>query len=620
MPIRGAAWLLLFAGAMTGQTFDNQTLTGKYYFRHLLFTTGTSENITDIRSLWGAIQFDGGGNYTFNGQSAVGVTPPVALTGSGTYSVGAAGIVTLTNPQSSTLTLNARYGVVAANEAMLIGSSTEAAANTFDLFIAMQAAAGTSNASVTGSYGVATLAFPSGMASLVRSALFNLQASAPGAFASISVNGHAANLLSGQPTSQTVTGATYAMQADGSGTATIPFAAGADATTQLVSGTKAIYVSAGGDVILGGASDGSAQDIFVGFKEGAGIAWNNVRFWQAGLRYESPGDASAYSGSLFAGSSGTLTLTRREHQLQPSGAVTYDFTGANSYTLSSDGSGTAELTSFAAGAAGNGFAETEDNASDPAGYEVSLGVLMPTITGTGVFLSPQGIANGASFAPAGDPIAPGEFVSLFGTGLSAGTKTAAPPYPPGLSNVTVLINGVQAPLSLVSSLQINALVPYATTGPTATIVVVNSNGAMSNTVTVPVAATAPGVFSLTSNGIGNGAILHADYTLVTTAKPAVTGETVLVFLTGLGAVTPPVPDGKAGSGTTLNYVNAPVTALIGGLPAAVSFAGLAPGYPGLYQLNVVVPLDLNVTATGPFPLAIQTPESFHDQVNVIVGP
>jgi uncharacterized protein (TIGR03437 family) len=619
MAIRGAAWLLLFAGAMTGQTFDNPTLTGKYYFRHLLFTTDTSENITDIRSLWGAIQFDGGGNYTFNGQSAIGVTPPVPLTGSGTYSVGAAGIVTLTNPQSSTLTLNARYGVLAANEAMLIGSSTEAAANTFDLFIAMQAAAGTSNASVTGSYGVATLAFPSGKASLVRSALFNLQASAPGAFASISVNGHAANLLSGQPTSQTVAGATYAMQADGSGTATIPLAAGADATTQLVGGIKGIYVSAGGDVILGGAADGSAQDILVGFKQGGVIDWNNQFFWQAGLRYESPGEASAYSGSLRAGSSGTLTFTRREHQLQPSGAVTYDFTGVNDYTLNSDGSGTAELTTFAAGAAGNGFAETEDNASDPAGYEVSLGVLMPAITGTGVFLSPQGIANGASFAPAGDPIAPGEFVSLFGTGLSAETKTAAPPYPPGLSNVSVLIDDVQAPISLVSSTQINVLVPYATAGPTATIVV-NNNGAMSNTVTVPVAATAPGVFSLTSNGIGNGAILHADYTLVTTAKPAATGETVLVFLTGLGAVTPPVPDGKAGSGTTLNYVNAPVTALIGGLPATVSFAGLAPGYPGLYQLNVVVPLDLNVTATGPFPLAIQTPESFHDQVNIIVGP
>jgi uncharacterized protein (TIGR03437 family) len=618
MAIRGGVWLLLFAGAMAGQTFDNQTLTGKYYFRHLLFTTDTSENITDIRSLWGAIQFDGSGNYTFNGQSAVGAAPPVGLSGSGTYSVGAAGIVTLTNPQNSALTLNARWGIVAANEAMLFGSSTEASA-TFDLFIAMQAAGGTSNASVTGTYEVATLAFPSGTASLVRSALFNLQASASGAFASISVNGHAANLLSGQPTSQTLTGATYAMQADGSGAATIPLAAGADPTTQLVSGAKAIYVSAGGDVILGGASDASAQDILVGFKQGAGIAWSNQFRWQAGLRYESPGDASAYSGSLFAGSSGSLTLTRREHQLQPSGAITYDFTGANNYTLNSDGSGTAELTSFAAGAAGNGFAGTESNANDPAGYEVSLGVQMPAITGTGVFLSPQGIANGASFAPPGDPIAPGEFVSLYGTGLSGATKTAAAPYPPSLNTVSVLINGVHAPLALVSNLQINALVPYATTGPTATIIV-NNNGAMSNTVVVPVAATAPGVFSLTSNGLGNGAILHADYTRVTTAKPAVTGETVLVFLTGLGAVTPPVADGKAGTVGTLNHVNAPVTVLIGGLPATVSFAGLAPGFPGLYQLNVIVPLDLHVTAAGPFPLAVETPESFHDQVNVIVGP
>ena len=82
--------------------------------------------------------------------------------------------------------------------------------------------------------------------------------------------------------------------------------------------------------------------------------------------------------------------------------------------------------------------------------------------------------------------------------------------PGTLNGVTVTINGKAAPLYFVSASQINALVPYSTTGPTATIVVQN-NGANSNTVTVPLAATSPGVFTLDQSGSGGGAILHADF-------------------------------------------------------------------------------------------------------------
>jgi len=188
-----------------------------------------------------------------------------------------------------------------------------------------------------------------------------------------------------------------------------------------------------------------------------------------------------------------------------------------------------------------------------------------------------------------------------------------------VAHVTVLINDLPAPIYLVSPGQINALVPYATTGATASIVV-NNNGTMSNTVQVPVAATAPGVFSIDRNGIGSGAILHADYSLVTSVNPAKRGETVLIYLTGLGAVNPPVADGTAGGATNLSKAVVAVNVLVGGLPATVSYAGLAPLYPGLYQLNVVVPADLAVSATGPVPLAVQTADSFHDQVDLIVSP
>ena len=606
-----------------GQTSNNQSLNGKYYFRHLLFTTDVSENITDIRSLWGSMTFDGSGHYAMAGQSAVGSTPPVAASGSGTYSISPADFVTLTNPLNAAVTINGRLGVVAAAsgqraaEMMVVGSSTEAPGNTFDLFVAIPAAQNTSNASVSGNYYGVTLAFPSGTATAVRSALFNLAGNGKGGFANIGISGHGASVMGGVPVAQVISGGTYTMQADGSGSASFPLLPGSTDATQLLSGNKTIYLSPSGSVILGGSSDGTQQDILVGFNAAGGSTWTNY-FWQAGLRFESSGSASAYTGSLYSTGNGTLTFTRREHQLQPSGAVSYDFTGTNTYSLGAAGTGTVELTNAAIGAAGNGFVGASGKPGDTAGYELYLGVRRPTLSGSGVFLNPLGVVSAASFAPGGGPVAPGEFVALYGSDLAPNTQIAAPPYPFTLGGVSVTFNGLPAPLYVVGPGQINALVPYEITGPTATIVV--NNGSPSNPVSVALAVAAPGVFSLDQTGFGPGAILHADFSLVDSAKPAKAGETVLVYLTGLGAVNPPVADGTAGGVNPLSKAVAPVNVYIGGEPATVAYAGLAPLYPGLYQINVQVPPDLQVTAIGPVPLAVATPESFHDQVDIIVGP
>src|SRR5262249_37113519 len=154
--------------------------------------------------------------------------------------------------------------------------------------------------------------------------------------------------------------------------------------------------------------------------------------------------------------------------------------------------------------------------------------------------------------------------------------------------------------------------PYATTGSTATIVVQN-NSVSSNTVTVPLAVTSPGVYTVNQSGSGFGAILHADYSLVNASNPAAAGGAVVVYLTGMGTVNPSVNDGTAGSASTLSKSNADVGVLVAGKAATVSFNGLAPGYPGLYQLNVTLPAPLGVS--GNLPLAIQTNNAYHDQVD-----
>jgi uncharacterized protein (TIGR03437 family) len=294
------------------------------------------------------------------------------------------------------------------------------------------------------------------------------------------------------------------------------------------------------------------------------------------------------------------------------GSGAFDFTGIDGYSLTADGTGTVDLTKVALGASGKAFVGASIDPADPGAYEIYFGVQVPVSSGTGVFLNPLGVSSAASFAPGGNPIAPGEFIALFGSGLAKSLQTATVPYPTTLNGVTVTINGKPAPLYFVSPIQINAIVPYSTTGPTAAIVV--QNGTNSNTVTVPLAATAPGVFTSDQSGSGIGAMRHANFALLDATTPASPGETVLVYLTGMGAVNPAVNDGAAGNVNTLYKTVSDVIVYVGGQQASVSFKGLAPGFPGLYQLNVTLPTFFG--STGSLPLAIQTPNAYHDQVDI----
>jgi uncharacterized protein (TIGR03437 family) len=590
------------AGLCAGQTLTDQALAGKYYFRQISLGTSAAApaSLTDPRSLIGAMTFDGAGRYTFTGQQVTGSGPAAAVSGSGAYSVDAGGFVSLDSPLRSPAKVNARYGPEA-----LLGSATETADNTFDLFVAIPAAA--SGAVPSGPFTAVSLEFPGGSAANMRASEFSLPVSAAGALAAIVVTGHAAN-LGGAVQTQTVSGATYAANPDGSGTLNL----GTASNTQLLSGSRTLYVSASGNIVLGGSTAAGAHDLLIGVKAMSGVtaaSWN-ATFWGAGLRVDSTAVAG-YAGSLAARGAGKLTWTKR---MKASGFGQFDFTGINAYSLGADGTGTVELTLAGLGAAGKAFVGAAVNNSDPSAYEIYFGVQVPQLSGSGVFLNPLGVVNAASFAPPGNPISPGQFVALFGTGLAAGTAVAKPPYPAQLSGVSVQVNGKAAPIYFVSPGQINFLVPYAAGGSTATIVVRNNN-TTSNPVTVPVAATAPGIYTLDQSGSGAGAILHADYSVVDASNPAAAGETVLVYLTGMGTVTPTLADGTAGTPGTLYRSNAgDIAVLVAGKPGTVLFDGLAPGYPGLYQINVTLPAPL--ANTGSLPLAIQTGNAYHDQVDI----
>jgi uncharacterized protein (TIGR03437 family) len=297
----------------------------------------------------------------------------------------------------------------------------------------------------------------------------------------------------------------------------------------------------------------------------------------------------------------------------------FDASPLITYSLGADGSGLLTSTSGHVNVAltGQTFVTTGVDVLDSTSYELYFGTQLTAQSGTGVFLNPQGVLNGASFAPPGYPVSPGGLITLFGTGL--GTQTAQAktlPFPNTLGGVQMTVNGVAAPLYSVTPAQISGVVPFATTGTTATIVI-TVNGTKSNSVNVSLSPTAPGIFSLAQNGIGDAAILHGDYSVVNAANPAAPGEIVQVYLTGLGATNPAVQDGAAAPTKPLALVPAPVNVYVGGeLVTNVQFKGLAPTLAGLYQLNIQIPTDIS---PGDLSLAVQTVDGFTDMTAVQVA-
>jgi uncharacterized protein (TIGR03437 family) len=209
-----------------------------------------------------------------------------------------------------------------------------------------------------------------------------------------------------------------------------------------------------------------------------------------------------------------------------------------------------------------------------------------------------GIVNAADFSSA---LAPGAMVSIFGTNLAPRTASAsAIPLPTTLEGVSVeAVSGFsfsQLPLYFVSAGQINAQLPYSIMGTSLEIRVRTAAG-LSASRQIAITPRAPRLFTKTMDGKGEAILLHAaNYRLVTDLEPATPGEYLILYLAGLGEVSPAIqpgrPGGDGGALGPLNRVTAAVTATLGGLNAPVLFAGLAPGFVGVYQLNIQAPANL----------------------------
>ncbi len=232
-----------------------------------------------------------------------------------------------------------------------------------------------------------------------------------------------------------------------------------------------------------------------------------------------------------------------------------------------------------------------------------LGTLTPNPSAPLAFAG--GVVNAASIQV--DPIAPGSFFSIFGSNLAAALTSANSfPYLTSMGGTQVLLGGEPVPLEVTSNGQINAVIPYDAVTNGFQQLIVQRNGMDSMPETVLLAPSQPAVFTLNQSGKGGGAIvvIKPDATQFVNgpSNPASAGDILVIYGTGLGAVNQPVTAGAAAPVSPLAYASNPATVSIGGVSAQVLFAGLTPGYAGLYQINAVVPSG--VTAGSNVPLVV----------------
>jgi len=206
----------------------------------------------------------------------------------------------------------------------------------------------------------------------------------------------------------------------------------------------------------------------------------------------------------------------------------------------------------------------------------------------------QNAASGGTGA-----IAPGEILALQGItiGPRPAVSSTASPVAASLGGTTVTINGTPAPILYTQADQTNIIVPWGATGTTASIVVTQGT-TVSQTLSVPMAAAAPGLFTS-----GTAALAwNQDGTLNAATNAAPAGSVVVLYATGLGQTDPAGQDGGRYGDLVLAETVAPVTATVGGKAATVIYAGGAPDQiAGVMQVEVVVPTG---AGTGAVPVVI----------------
>lgn len=636
-------FLLLAIAAGTGLTcygqvsgWDNSgngALKGAFNFRHVLWQiSDNSGDLGDGLALYGTITFDGNtaanGTYTINAVLFDGAQygTPQALTNltlSGTYSIAASGFGFIDNALSTYLFGAAGdeiSGLI--SNGVFIGNSTENQNGYNDLLIATPLNASLTNSSLNGNYAIMGMDSPTGSPLDSRDALITFTANGNGTLNNTNASGYVAGDGS-VAVRQGIGNIKYSFS---NGGISIQFPGTSlfndqNYDSDLIQGAHFMYLSPDGNFIFGGGQN--AFDMYVGVKVGSGGSNFSGLYYQGGMDQDESQLANSFSnldnyyGSFKAAST---SLLGHQRVYSPFNSNAYDYTYTGSYSLNSDGSADDGVQHYLFDATGK---YRVGIGLDPF-LGISVALAGPTFTGSGVSLDPTGITNTASSALFTSSIAPGELLTVYGTTgstLAAGSAANAT-FPATLEGVTVTVNGTSAHILSVNGCGpypcVTFMVPYETTSPGLALIQLTSKGTTSNTIAAVVGLTAPGLFTVPAGGIGYVAAEHADGSLISTTSPAQIGETVAIFLTGLGAVSPAVADGAPGPSNPTALATNTFDAFVGGIQASspLPYVGLTPTVSGLAQVNLAIPSG--VTA-GDNVMELSGPDSDTYQALISIG-
>ena len=228
-------------------------------------------------------------------------------------------------------------------------------------------------------------------------------------------------------------------------------------------------------------------------------------------------------------------------------------------------------------------------------------------------LAPGGTLNNLN-PVVGAPLSPGTIAQVYGSGLAPkSVSTGMLPLPTTFNSTFALVGSQQAPLYSVSNGQIDIQIPNELSANQQIPVLLSVNNALTLPVILDVVPAAPGVLSAndgpTPPSVQNGAHIiaqhAADFSLVSSSHPAKPGEYLVIYLVGMGVTDPAVTSGTQTPASPLAKVTKQPTVTVASQPASVVFAGLTPGFVGLYQINFQVPasvasgvVEVDVTQNG----------------------
>jgi uncharacterized protein (TIGR03437 family) len=589
--------LLLFmahtwpAAAQSWDASGNGLLNGTYYFRQVMWLGGynSANDLQEAIAVYGNIVFSGNGTYTLTAKAAVAADNTVtSITGNGTYTIAASGYGYMSTP------LQFVYAQFEGDEIKLlvspskvaVGSTTDTNSGYNDLFLA--APAPTSTPSLQGTFSVIGIGIPALTLDLLHTRAYAFTMTGTSSSVTTTALTGALGLNATAMTQPAFSGVNYSVSA---GAAAVTF--GNEPTTanldgSLMSGTKYFYFSPDGNFFFGG--DPQDTDFIVGVRQDssgsfiAQIPYYTGGFFQDDSQVGSCGCAwlnSTYGGYdvLTDANNGEILAHQRDNVVgPPRGSFLDDYT--YSARLSVSGSTYSDFFNEYFFGPGGAFALGWANVSSGfLGIEVLMeGPSYASAPTSAPYIYPTGIVNAGSSVPFTAEFVPGEFISIFGANLATTTATD-PALPTGLGGVQVLVNGSPTAVRYVSPGQVNAAIPLGIGAGIASIQVVNSLGT-SNLVSNYVGETQPGIFNSATSA---PAVFHGNGTIVSASNPAVTGEELAVYLTGLGALD------SLGNATNLGYMSVDFS----GVAGTINYAGIEPGTPlavgAGYQMNVTVP-------------------------------